>query len=167
MILRIDNEHQLLSVEPKDFAKARGSARRQGKKRRRIQNQPNPDEDDSLDLKKPESTPPPSRTKSIRLKRDDVESALVDINGLMERLRIAPYKRNDQPSGFRISGIPRDSVLRKFGLRSRDIIKEVNGQVMTSPAQAEDFFRTLSEGGELEIKLKRRRRDRWIHLDIE
>ena len=167
MILRIDNEHQLLSVEPKDFAKARGSAPRQRKKRRRIQNQPNPDEDDSLALAKTESTPPPSRTKSIRLKRDDVESALVDINGLMEQLRIAPYQRNDQPSGFRISGIRRDSVLRKLGLRSRDIIKEVNGQVMTSPAQAEDFFRTLSEGGELKIKLKRRRRDRWIHLNID
>ena len=60
-----------------------------------------------------------------------------------------------------------DSVLRKLGLRSRDVIREVNGQVIAGPDQAVDFFNTLSKGGDLTIKLKRRRRDRWIHLDIE
>ena len=58
----------------------------------------------------------------------------------MGQLRISPYRRGDQPSGFRISGIPRDSVLRKLGLRSRDIIREVNGQVIYKPGLRPQSF---------------------------
>ena len=167
VIISIDNGDQLLTVESEDFGKPQGFSLSQMEDHSSFQNQRDPDIDDSFALATPESTLPRSRTKSIRLERDEVESALADIDGLMGQLRISPYKRGGQPSGFRISGITRDSVLRKLGLRSRDVIREVNGQVIAGPDQAVDFFNTLSQGGDLTIKLKRRRRDRWIHLDIE
>jgi type II secretory pathway component PulC len=54
-----------------------------------------------------------------------------------------------------------------MGLRSRDVIVGVNDEDITSPDQATEFFRTLGEGGEVTIKLKRRRRTRQIKLNIE
>ena len=38
---------------------------------------------------------------------------------------------------------------------------------ITSPDQAPDFFKVLADGGEVTIKLKRRRRTRQIKLKIE
>jgi type II secretion system protein C len=86
---------------------------------------------------------------------------------MMQQMRLTPYMQGDQPSGFRLGNIPRDSVLRKMGLRSRDVIVGVNDESITDPAEAADFFQKIAEGGEVTIKLKRRRRTRQIHLNIE
>ena len=75
--------------------------------------------------------------------------------------------QDDQPAGFRISRVQPRSVLRKIGLRSRDVIVGVNDQEITSPEQAVEFFQTLAEGGDVTIKIKRRRRSRQIKLSIE
>jgi general secretion pathway protein C len=107
------------------------------------------------------------RTSSIRLKRDEVADSLADIDGLMEQMKIAPYKSGDQEAGFRLGSITRDSVLRKMGLRSRDVIVGIDDEIITSPDQASDFFKKLADGGEVTIKLKRRRRTRQIKLNIE
>jgi type II secretion system protein C len=108
-----------------------------------------------------------ARTSSIRLKRDEVAASLADIDGLMEKMKIAPYKSGDQAAGFRLGSITRDSVLRQMGLRSRDVIVGLDDETITSPDQAPDFFKKLADGGEVTIKLKRRRRTRQIKLNIE
>jgi general secretion pathway protein C len=108
-----------------------------------------------------------ARTSSISLKRDEVESSLADVDKLMEQMKISPYKTGDQPSGFRLGNVARDSVLRKMGLRSRDVIVGIDDEAITGPDQATDFFQKLAGGGEVTIKLKRRRRTRQIKLNIE
>jgi len=108
-----------------------------------------------------------ARTSSIRLKRDEVADSLADIDGLMQQMKIAPYKSGDQAAGFRLGSITRDSVLRKMGLRSRDVIVGIDDETITSPDQASGFFKRLADGGEVTIKLKRRRRTRQITLNIE
>ncbi|MGD8799910.1 MAG: type II secretion system protein N [Desulfobacterales bacterium] len=108
-----------------------------------------------------------ARTRSIKLKREDVETSLADVDALMEKVNVRPYMQGDQPSGFRISNIPADSVLRKMGLRSRDVIVGVGEDDITSPDQASDFFERLASGEEITIRVKRRRRTRQIKLNIE
>jgi type II secretion system protein C len=108
-----------------------------------------------------------ARTSSIRLKRDEVADSLADIDGLMEQMKIAPYKSGDQAAGFRLGSITRDNVLRQMGLRSRDVIVGIDDETITSPDQASDFFKKLADGGEVTIKIKRRRRSRQIKLNIE
>ena len=106
-------------------------------------------------------------TSSIRLKRDEVANSLADIDGLLEQMKIAPYKSGDQAAGFRLVSITRDSVLRKMGLRSRNMIVGIDDETITGPDQASGFFKKLADGGEVTIKLKRRRRTREIKLNIE
>jgi type II secretion system protein C len=110
---------------------------------------------------------PRVRTSSIRLKREEVADSFTDIDGLMEQMKIVPYKSGDQEAGFRLGSITRDSVLRKMGLRSRDVIVGIDDETITSPDDAADFFKRLADGGEVTIKLKRRRRTRQIKLNIE
>ncbi|MBW2434823.1 MAG: hypothetical protein JRF36_14545 [Deltaproteobacteria bacterium] len=107
------------------------------------------------------------RTSSIRLKRDELADSFADIDELMEQMKITAYKSGDEASGFRLGSITRDSVLRKMGLRSRDVIVGIDDETITSPDQAADFFKRLADGGEVTIKLKRRRRTRQIRLNIE
>jgi general secretion pathway protein C len=115
----------------------------------------------------PANTSPRTRHASINLDREEIESSLADTDQLLEEVDIYPYKQDDQPAGFRISKVPPQSVLRKIGLRSRDVIVGVNDQEITSPEQAVEFFQTLAEGGDVTIKIKRRRRSRQIKLSIE
>jgi general secretion pathway protein C len=115
----------------------------------------------------PGSTSPRTRHASINLDREEVEASLADTDQLLEEVDIYPYKQGDQPVGFRISRVPPQSVLRKIGLRSRDVIVGVNDQEITSPEQAVEFFQTLAEGGDVTIKIKRWGRSRQIKLSIE
>ena len=83
----------------------------------------------------------------------------------------ATYMKNDQPSGFVISSIPSQSILRKMGLKNGVAILGLNDEAITSPDQAAEFFQTLADGGEMTIKVRKgrgvRRRTRFIHLNIE
>ena len=108
-----------------------------------------------------------ARASSISLKREEVADSLADIDGLMQQMSVTPYMQGEQDSGFRITNIPRDSVLRRMGLRSRDVIVGIDGETITGPDQAAGFFQRLAGGGEVTIKLKRRRRTRQIKLNIE
>ena len=115
----------------------------------------------------PRGTRSQSRALSIELKRDEVESYFSNIDELMDNIKVTPYLQGNQPSGFRISKIPADSLLRKMGLRSRDVIVGVDDEDITSPDQAADFFQKLAAGDEVTIKVKRRRRTRQIKLNIQ
>jgi len=75
--------------------------------------------------------------------------------------------QGDEPYGFRLGNIPAESFLRKMGLRSRDVIVGIDDETITSPDEASDFFQKLAGGGEVTIKLKRRRRTSQIKLNIE
>ena len=109
----------------------------------------------------------PARTLSLNLKREEVAAAFTDMDGFMKELRIVPYNPGDQPSGFMISRITAQNVLRKMGLRSRDVIVGINGETIASPDQAADFFKKLADGGEVTIEFRRRYRSRQIKLNIE
>ena len=54
-----------------------------------------------------------------------------------------------------------------MGLRSGVVVTEVNGEAIAGPDQAAMFFETLQEGGDIAFKIKRRRRTRFISLNIE
>ena len=155
---------ELLTVEIKESAK--GSASSVRSKSIGSHASSSPQKSDSAQSNA-RSTRSRARTRSIKLKRDEVEASLANVDDLMEKVNVTPYMQGDQPSGFRISNIPADSVLRKMGLRSRDVIVGVDEDDITGPDQATDFFEKLAAGEEVTIRVKRRRRTRQIKLSIE
>ena len=110
---------------------------------------------------------PAARSRSITLDRQEVESAFADSEKLLQEVKVAPYMQGDQSAGFRLNRVPPKNILRKMGLRSRDVIVGVNGEAISGPEQAGDFIRTLGEGGEITITLNRRHRNYQIKLNIE
>jgi general secretion pathway protein C len=157
VVITTSEGDELLTVEIRESAKRSASS----KPSKSIGSRP------SASQQTPRSRPSKASTRSIKLDRDEVEASLSDIEALEEKVRLTPYMQGNQPSGFRISNIPADSILRKMGLRSRDVIVGVDDDEITSPDQASGFFEKLAAGGDVTIKVKRRRRTRQINLSIE
>ena len=106
------------------------------------------------------------QTVDFRLEQSEVQSSLEDLDELMQEVRITAYTENDQPAGFQLGGIMGWNILAQMGLRNGDVITGVNGEPITSPDQAAEFFERLSEGGEVTININRRRRPIQVKLDI-
>ena len=110
---------------------------------------------------------PAARTRFIKVDLQEVATAFEDSEKLLDEVKVIPYKQGDQAAGFRFNRIPAKNIFRKMGLRSRDVVMGVNGEAISGPDQAEDFIRTLAEGGEVTIKIRRRRRTRQLKSNIE
>jgi general secretion pathway protein C len=101
------------------------------------------------------------------IESEEIAATLMDTDQLLKELTLTPYMKDDQPTGFKIASIDSQSVLKKMGLENGDVISGVNDEAVTGPEQAADFFQKVAEGGEVKIKIKRRRRTRFISLNIE
>ena len=108
---------------------------------------------------------------SFQLDRKEVQSSLANVDELIQRAGISPYLLGEQPAGFTIANIDPGSVLAKMGLRSGDSIMGVDGEAITGPEQAAEFFKKLKAGGDIAIKVRKgsgvRRRPRVMRLSIE
>ena len=117
----------------------------------------------------------PGSTRRIHqnflLSRQEVQSSLGNIVQLFQQSGISPYFEGDQSAGFTISNVSSESVFAKIGLRSGDAILAVNGEAITGPQQAGQFFQRLKDGGDVIIKVKKgrgvRSRTRVIRTHIE
>lgn len=105
--------------------------------------------------------------KQISLKRNEVDNALENLNQLMNEVKIRPYFKDGQASGFIVSNIARDSVVRDMGLKTGDIVTGINGQEIKTADDAMAFYEQLRAGETLSIELKRRGRPEVIEYKIE
>ncbi len=108
-----------------------------------------------------------ARHQIFQLDREEVASALTDIDQVMREVRLSPYTVYDRPAGLRITNIAPGSILSKMGLRNGDVIKSVDEEAITGPEQVGEFLKRLREGGGVSIWVKGRRRSRRIQLKIE
>ena len=103
----------------------------------------------------------------VRLKRAEVESSFADINKLMEEVIISPHVVDNQPEGFQIDRIKPGNIFSKMGLRNGDVIKSVNDEAITSPEEAQKFYHSLTEGGEISVEIQRGGRTSKLRLLVE
>ena len=89
------------------------------------------------------------------------------MNDLLQQARVRPHYKNGSPDGFIISGIKRNSLFRKMGLRNGDIIKEVNGKPIDTMDEAMAMYQNLVSNNSIDIKLKRRGKERVISYTIQ
>jgi general secretion pathway protein C len=105
--------------------------------------------------------------RQLKLKGDQIEKALENIDQLMEQARIRPHIEDGRPSGISITGIKPNTVFRKMRLRNGDIITGVNGTPIESVEDAMQVFGDLSSSPEVQLEIKRRGRKRVLNYKIE
>lgn len=115
----------------------------------------------------PPKMPVSSYPRQLTLRSDQIESALENVDQLMEQARIRPHIEEGQPAGISITGIKPNTVFRKMRLRNGDIITGVNGAPVESVEDAMKIFGDLSSSPEIQLEIKRRGRKRILNYKIE
>ena len=122
-------------------------------------------------LARQDTTPPKlpvsSYPRQLTLNSDQIESALENVDQLMEQARIRPHIEEGRPAGISITGIKPNTVFRKMRLRNGDIITGVNGAPIESVEDAMKIFGDLSSASEIQLEIKRRGRTRTLNYKIE
>jgi len=105
-------------------------------------------------------------TENVRLERSEIDSALNNINQLMQQARVRPYFQNGRPSGLLLSHIRQNSLFAQLGLKSGDIIKGVNGRRIQTVEDALSFYNSLKSESSVRLQLERGGREKTIAYRI-
>lgn len=150
VVLSVNGQDEILGMEEPGTAKRGGPSPRVARQ-------------DASPPKMPVSSYP----RQLTLKSDQIESALENVDQLMEQARIRPHIEEGRPAGISITGIKPNTVFRKMRLRNGDIITGVNGAPIESVEDAMKVFGDLSSSPEIQLEIKRRGRKRTLNYKIE
>jgi len=83
------------------------------------------------------------------------DALINDPQSVMGLVRVQPYNRDGKLEGYRIRPGKDRQLLTKFGLRSGDIVKAVNGVPMDNPIKALEILRDLSTANSVTVDIER------------
>ena len=164
VILRHGEKDEILTMvegedKPKHAAKpaAKAGNRRSPASRSRSQARTEPQEETSEEVE----------VVTIPIGQEVLQNSMNDINELMTQVRVRPYFRRGKPEGLIVSQIKSDSIFSKLGLTNGDIISSVNGNLMSSPEEAFQFYSSLKSGEEVNIEITRRGKKKLLTYDFQ
>ncbi len=105
--------------------------------------------------------------KTITLQRSFVNDAVQNIGNLLGQVRIRPHFEKGKPSGLSMTGIRPNSIFRKMGLRSGDVLTGVEGQKIQSVNDVIGLYEKLKSSSKVNLEVKRRNRMQTITYRIE
>jgi len=150
VVLNVDDQDEVLGMEEIGAAGERGErraiARRDGS---------------------PPKLPVSSYPRQLTLQSDQIETALENLDQLMDQAQIRPHIEEGRPAGISVTGIKPNTVFRKMRLRNGDIITGVNGSPIETVEDAMKVFGDLRSASELQVEIKRRGQKRVLNYKIE
>ena len=105
--------------------------------------------------------------RKIKLRSDQIQSAMENLGQLMQQATLRPHIENGQPAGISITGIKPNAIFRRMRLRNGDVITGVNGNSIGSVEDATRVFEELSSGSNIQLQIKRRGREQTLDYSIE
>jgi len=83
------------------------------------------------------------------------DALMNDPQSVMGLVRVQPYNKGGKLEGYRIRPGRDRSLLTKFGLKSGDVVKAVNGVPMDNPIKALEILRDLSTATSVTVDIER------------
>ena len=83
------------------------------------------------------------------------DALMNDPNSVMGLVNVRPYQKDGQLVGYRLRPGKDRALLRRFGLRSGDIVTAVNGVPMNNPVKALEVLRDISTASQLTVDVER------------
>lgn len=121
--------------------------------------------------------PPPSSYKEEGFERENNEIEMAcsyrqrllgsDFTKVLQDAKASAYMVDGELRGFELTRIREDSIYRKSGLMSGDVITEVNGVPLRNTGQAIKFLNSLRKTNSIEVRLLRQGAPTTITLDIK
>ncbi|MDF1590860.1 MAG: type II secretion system protein N [Desulfobacterales bacterium] len=105
--------------------------------------------------------------QNISINRSQLEGAVQNPNQLLQEIRIRPHFEKGKLDGLTITAIKPDSIFRKMGLVSGDILTSVDGEKIESMNDALKFYETIKSASAVKLDIKRRGQMQTINYNIE
>jgi general secretion pathway protein C len=109
----------------------------------------------------------PPIERNLPVDRSAVSEAMENIGDLMKTVRIRPHFEKGQPAGLRLAGVRPNSVVRKLGLRSGDILQAVDGAPVRSVDDVVNLYSKLTSQDDLTLQIKRRGRVQNLRFQMK
>ncbi|MFP4225180.1 MAG: type II secretion system protein GspC [Desulfobacterales bacterium] len=103
----------------------------------------------------------------LRIDRNEIDSALNNINQLMQQVRVRPHFKNGKPNGLILTHIRNNSIFNELGLKSGDVVKGVNGEEIESVDDALKFYNNLKSSSSVELQIERGGQEKSINYQID
>ena len=102
-------------------------------------------------------------SNQFKVNRSDVNSYLKNLPNILKQARVVPrrIKKNGEylVDGFRFASIEKGSIFEKLGFKLGDIIKQVNGEPVTTPEKAIELFEQLRKNSNFKILVEKEGKD--------
>lgn len=107
--------------------------------------------------------PPPSSpvvekvsASSYEVSREDLMKNVQNMSQFMTQLRVRPHFQDGQPAGFLISDIRSGSLVEQLGLANGDILKSINGRIITRPDELFQAYQQLQNESMVQLEVERK-----------
>jgi type II secretion system protein C len=101
-----------------------------------------------------------------RIPRELMQEQFANLGGLAQQARVTPYVVQGETRGFRVTRLKANSLLQKIGLQHGDVLQKVNGNSITSPADALQAYQQLQQAGTVRLEILRRDRASTLTYEI-
>ena len=122
------------------------------------------------DRKKPKILQSPSLVQRVgnkfQVKRSDLNDYLGRLPEVLNQARVVPYTKNGEIKGFRFASIDKGSVFENLGFEKGDVIKEVDGETVTTPEQALELFERLKGGSGFKMLVEKAGKDVELEYNV-
>jgi len=95
-----------------------------------------------------------------------VDQALANPTQFARSVRVRPYKKDGEVTGFRLRRIKKGSPLELLGAQKGDIIHSVNGIDLTSVDKALAAYQNLRSDSKLTFQITRKGRPQDLTINI-
>lgn len=95
-----------------------------------------------------------------------VDAALANPAQFARRVRVRPFKKGGEVTGFRLRRLQKNSPLAMLGARRGDVIHSVNGVNLTSVDQALAAYQNLRNDSRLRFEITRRGKPQVLTVNI-
>jgi len=101
------------------------------------------------------------------LLREYKQTLKTDPQKLMGLVRTQPYREKGKLVGYKIRPGKDRKLLRKFGLRSGDVVTAVNGVLLDSPIKGLEIMKKLTTASQVSIDIKRNGIKQSLSFQVE
>jgi hypothetical protein len=104
-----------------------------------------------------------------QLDRGMLNEQLQDLAKLGREARVIPNYDKDSGTykGFKLIGVRPNSLYRALGIRSGDVIQQINGEELSSPGKALELFTQLQNSSSITLDIMRRGKQHTMSYKIE
>ncbi len=108
----------------------------------------------------------PNVIRSSLSKAEFQQKVMTNIDNAMQGIRAGPYRENGVVEGFRLISVRPFNILYKYGIRSGDIIKRINGKKIDSTEKLYTMWQGLTDESKMVADVDRNGQLITIEINI-